>query len=200
MPAGQIGSYPNLAALGPAILTTDFWDGNQTNMIVHTGGQLIGYAWNNFQIRAFDQNYLRLVAQRRNAGQTVAGLTYLTTGLTTDVQATVEVDLLSPTEEVENIGVSAVSRATRNFVLMGLFVKNFDTGRYEMLGVDFINPVPNLYGFDLPDLGNYSPYIKSGTSEIEARVWTVGLGAVGRHQVWHDLIEVRYNQPFNPLP
>lgn len=200
VPAGQIGSYPNLAALGPAILTTDFWDGNQTNMIVHTGGQLIGYAWNNFQIRALDQNYLRLVAQRRNAGQTVAGLTYLTTGLTTDVQATVEVDLLSPTEEVENIGVSAVSRATRNFVLMGLFVKNFDTGRYEMLGVDFINPVPNLYGFDLPDLGNYSPYIKSGTNEIEARVWTVGLGAVGRHQVWHDLIEVRYNQPFNPLP
>jgi len=199
-PLGRIGGYPNLAALGPAILTTDFWDGNQTNMIVHTGSQLIGYAWNNFQIRAADQNYLRIAAQRRDAGTTVAGLSYLTTGFTTDVQATVEVDLLSPQSEVESIGVSTISRATRNFVLIGMFVKNYETGRYEMLGIDFITPVPNLYGFDLPDLGNYTPYIQPGTNNIETRVWTCGLGAVGRHQVWHDLIEVRYNQPFIPLP
>ena len=195
-----VGVFPNLTHLGPTMIGTPLIDGNETQIIVHTGLQLPGYAWNSFLIKALDLNFLRLGVQRREAGTVVAGLTNMATGPTTDVEAKLDVSTVVDTSaQIDNLGVTVVGRATKNFVMMGVFVKNLDTRRYEFFGIDFLTTGDGTYQFDLPDLTNYSSYVDPTTHLLNMRVWTCGLGAVGRHQVWYDLINIRVNQPLIPL-
>jgi hypothetical protein len=195
-----IGSFPNLTQLTPSILSIPDFDGNSTDVDVITGGQLVGYAWSVFQIRALDENYLRMTTQRMNAGTSREGLAYLATGQTTDVRVRKEVRLPDPNESVNSLGIRLVSRATRNFVMAGVFVKNWRRGRYEYFGAQFLTTNAGTYTFPLPALGDYSPYINEQTNQVEMRVWTVGLGNTGRHIVDHDLIDIVINQPLNPVP
>ena len=194
-----IGPIPNLQQLPATILSVDLFDGNSSEIEVITGGQLIGYAWNSFQIKAADGNYLRIVAQPQNAGTIKEGLTYMSTGRTTDVRVRKEVDLPNPNEAVNNLGILLVSRATRNFVICGVFVYNNDTARYQFFGAQFLTVAAGQLAFPLPQVAGYGPYIRSTDNSVEMRVWTCGLGAVGRHTVEHDLIDIVVNQPLNPL-
>ncbi len=197
---GPIGVFPNLMQLGPTMIGTPLVDGNETEIIVHAGLPLPGYAWNSFLIKALDLNFLRIAVERKQAGTINEGLTYMATGPTTDVQAKLNVSsVVDAAAEVTNLGITTVSRATKNFVMMGVFVKNLNTHRYEFFGFEFLTTADGTYQFDLPNLTNYSAYIDPNTHVLDMRVWTCGLGTVGRHQVWHDLIEVRVNQPMNPL-
>jgi len=94
------------------------------------------------------------------------------------------------------------SRATRNFVMAGFFVKNWERNRYEYFDAELL-PVqiplaPTMVL--LPDLPDYSAYIQSGTNKVEMRLWTCGLGSTGRHIVDHDLIEIVVNPNMIPGP
>ncbi len=196
-----VANFPNLNQIPGQILSADiFGDGTPTEIDVLTGGQLVGYAWNKFQIRVVDQNYLRITGQRANAGSQVAGLNYLATGPTTDVRVRLESPVDNPQKEVNSLGLRLVSRATKNFVFVGVFARNFNTNRYEYFGADFMTTQDGLYEFPMPDLGDFSPYINPADNKFEMRVWTCGIGNVGRHIVLHDLIEIAVNQPFNPIP
>jgi hypothetical protein len=194
-----IGVYPNLQQLPATMLGAPLFGGNSTTVEVITGGELVGYAWSNFQIRAEDNSFLQIVAQRRQAGSTHEGLTYLASGLTTDVRVRKEVRIANPDKAITNLGIRIVSNATRNFVMAGAFVRNFSTGRYEFFGARFLTTATNALLFPLPAFGTYSPYIDPNTNEIEMRVWTCGLGATGRHTVRHDLIDIVVNDPLNPV-
>jgi hypothetical protein len=124
----------------------------------------------------------------------------MATGPTTDVEAKIDVSTVVDTSaQIDNLGITVRGRATKNFVMMGVFVKNLDTHRYEFFGLEFLITGDANYQFDLPDLTNYSSYVDPTTHLLNMRVWTCGLGAVGRHQVWYDLIEIRVNQPLIPL-
>jgi len=101
---------------------------------------------------------------------------------------------------VNSVGIRLVSRASRNFVMAGVFVKNWRRGRYEYFGAQFLTTNTATYTFPMPALADYSPYINEQTNQIEMRVWTVGLGNTGRHIVDHDLIDIVVNQPLNPVP
>ena len=92
-----------------------------------------------------------------------------------------------------------VSRATRNFVLAGVFVKNFQTNRYEYFGASFITTLPDQYDYDLPGYGGFTQYLDPATGRVEMRLWTCGIGATAAYEVWHDLIEIRVNDPLEPL-
>jgi hypothetical protein len=194
-----IGPWANLQQLPATILSVDLFDGNTSEIEVITGGQLIGYAWNSFQIKSDDGNYLRIVAQPRNAGTVEQGLTYMSTGRTTDVRVRKEIDVPNPNEAVNNLGILLSSRATRNFVLCGVFVWNNDRARYEFFGAQFLTVAEGQLAFPLPQVAGYGPYISSTDNTVEMRVWTCGIGAVGRHTVEHDLIDIVVNQPLNPL-
>lgn len=194
-----IGPIPNLQQLTATILSVDLFDGNSSEIEVITGGQLIGYAWNSFQIKAADGNYLRIVAQPRVAGTVEQGLTYMSTGRTTDVRVVKEIEVPNPNESVNNLGILLVSRATRNFVICGVFVWNNDTSRYQFFGAQFLTVAAGQLAFPLPQVAGYGPYINSTNNTVEMRVWTCGLGATGRHTVEHDLIDIVVNQPLNPL-
>jgi hypothetical protein len=193
-----IGPIPNLQQLPATMLSIDLFDGNTSSVEVITGGQLIGYAWNSFQIKVADGNYLRIVAQPRTAGQSTKGLTYMSTGRTTDVRVVKEVTLPNPKESVNSLNLQLVSRATRNFVLCGAFIQNNTTGRYEFFGAQFLTTQAQPIVFNLPQLSAYGPYIADDNT-IDMRIWTCGLGATGRHTVEHDLIDIGVNVPLNPL-
>ena len=193
--AHPIGNFPNLVQLAPSILTIPEFGGNSSTVDVITGGQVIGYAWSNFQIRAEDGNFLRIVAQRQTAGSSREGLTYLATGLTTDVRVRKEITIPNPTETVTSLRIQLVSRATRNFVMCGVFVKNWRRNRYEYFGSQFLTTQVDQYNFQLPQLPDYSAYVNAQTNKVEMRVWTCGLGNTGRHNVEHDLIDIVANDP-----
>lgn len=193
-----IGPIPNLQQLPATMLSIDLFDGNTSTVEVITGGQLVGYAWNSFQIKVADGNYLRIVAQPRTAGTVAKGLTYMSTGRTTDVRVVKEVTLPNPEETVNSLNLQLVSRATRNFVLCGAFIYNNDRGRYEFFGAQFLTTQAQPITFNLPQLSAYGPYISTDNS-VDMRIWTCGLGATGRHTVEHDLIDIGINIPLNPL-
>jgi hypothetical protein len=138
------------------------------------------------------------VAQPRTAGQSTKGLTYMSTGRTTDVRVVKEVTLPNPKESVNSLNLQLVSRATRNFVLCGAFIQNNTTGRYEFFGAQFLTTQAQPIVFNLPQLSAYGPYIADDNT-IDMRIWTCGLGATGRHTVEHDLIDIGINVPLNPL-
>jgi hypothetical protein len=194
-----VGLLPNFQQIPATLLGADLFDGNTSTIEVITGAQQIGYAWNSFQIKAADRNYLRIIAQPRDAGTRAKGLTYMSTGRTTDVRVVKQVTLPNPAESVNNLGITMVSQATRNFVICGVFVLNNDTQRYEFFGARFLTIADSQLNFPLPQLSAYSPYISSGDNNVEMRVWTCGLGATGRHTVLHDLIDIQINAPLNPL-
>ncbi|MEY3143622.1 MAG: hypothetical protein RLY21_2115 [Planctomycetota bacterium] len=193
-----IGPIPNLQQLPATLLSVDLFGGNTSTVEVITGGQLAGYAWNSFQIKVADENYLRIVAQPRTAGDVAKGLTYMSTGRTTDVRVVKEVTLPNPEESVNSLNLQLVSRATRNFVICGAFIFNNDTGRYEFFGAQFLTTQTQPITFNLPQLSAYGPYLSTDNT-IDMRVWTCGLGATGRHTVDHDLIDIGVNVPLNPL-
>ena len=194
-----IAMPPNFQTIGGTLLSWDLFDGNTTVVDVVTGGQLIGYAWNSFQIKSFDGNYLRIVAQPRNAGTTVEQLTYMSTGRTTDVRVQKVVTLPDPQKAVNSLAINLISRATRNFVFCGAFIYNFERGRYEFFGAQFLNTAVNGLNFPLPPLGAFGAYIDPATNKVDMRVWTCGIGSVGRHNVEHDLIDIVINDPAVPF-
>jgi hypothetical protein len=69
------------------------------------------------------------------------------------------------------------------------------------VGVNFIGPGGGGGIFAVPAL-TAEQYLQpmGAQSRIEARIWTCGLGAVGPHQVWYDLIEISVNAPVIPAP
>lgn len=197
-----IADFPNLVQLTPSILSIPDFDGNNVDMDVITGGQLVGYAWSSFQVRSADGNLLRIGSVRMNAGTQREGLAYPSAGQTTDVRVREEITNPDPNQSVYGLGLRVVSRASRNFVMAGFFVKNWQRNRYEYFDAAIL-PVqfpafPTMV--TLPDLPDFSPYIQSGTNRVEFRVWTCGLGSTGRHIVDHDLVEIVVNPDMIPGP
>jgi Subtilase family len=205
-----VGPLPNLQQVPATILSIDPGSGGDTpdsgdstavDVQVVTGGQVAGYAWSPFQVRADDGNYLNVVAKRMSAGTNREGLTYIASGLTTDVRVTSTVTLTNAPQAVTTLGLRVYGIATRNFVMCGVFVKNWSTGRYEYFGSEFLttDTADEQHLFPMPNLGSYSPYVNPSNSKIDMRVWTCGLGSTGRHIVKHDLIQIVVNAPLNPL-
>ena len=197
-----IATMPNLVQLTPSILSIPGFGGNGTDADVITGSQLAGYSWSSFQIRAQDGNLLRIASQRMNAGAQREGLAYPAAGQTTDIRVSDQIAVPNPDQSVFGIGMRFASRATRNFVMAGFFVKNWQRNRYEYFDAELL-PVqiplaPTMVL--LPDLPDYSAYIQSGTNKVEMRLWTCGLGSTGRHIVDHDLIEIVVNPNMIPGP
>jgi hypothetical protein len=194
-----VGPYPNLQQLPASILGADIFGSNSTDVQVVTGTQAIGFAWNRFQTRAVDGNYLHVVAQRRSQGSIVEGLPYLSTGFTTDVRALKKVTLTNPEQDINNLALLTVSRATRNFVMQGGFIYNFRRERYEFVGLSFLNIADTLNTYPLPATSDFGAYVNPEDDTIDVRIWTCGLGNVGRHTVQHDFIDIVINDPAKPL-
>ena len=190
---GAVGSWPNLTQTGPQILSTPFADGNLTDIVIHTGTRPVGYFWNSFLIKSADENYLRIESVPKNAGSSVAGLAYVASGQTTDVQA----NLTTEEETPKTLGLRTTSRATRAGVYIGGFAKNWVSGRYMPLPLTVGDPFLTVgaadYYFAVPDSFDLTEFIQPGTNRIEMRVYTCGIGLVLKHQVWHDLIRVEVN-------
>jgi len=195
----NVGTVANLQQLPATVLAGGAGDGNDVDVEVITGGRLVGYSWSSFQIRAADGNFLQINAERAQAGSTRRGLTYLSTGLTTDVRVTRSVDLPDPAVDLNGIAIRAVSQSTRNFVMAGIFIRNFESNRYEFIDAEFLTTAGVDATFDIPDSGSFARYVNPETNEVDVRIWTCGLGATGRHVVRHDLVEIVLNPPFEPL-
>ena len=196
-----VGGFPRMRDAGIAVFTGSGWDSNTTNVRVVRGEQPAGFSWSSFLIRALDTQAFRINTVRGRAGNTVEGLTYLGTGNITDLAASISPPIPEPTTSINDISLRYVSRATRNFVMLSAFVRNFQTGRWEYIGADFLTvqypAAPQ--GFSIPSSGDYSKYLNPNTGNIEMRIWTVGLGATGPHAVLHDLIQLGVNDPLEPL-
>ena len=195
----DVGPFPNLQQLPATVLNGGASDGNDVDVEVITGGRLIGYSWSSFQIRAEDGNFLQINAERATAGTVRRGLAYLSTGLTTDVRVTRPVDLPNPATDLNGLAVRMVSQSTRNFVMAGVFIRNFETNRYEFIGAQFLTTAGVDVQVDIPDSGSFVRYVDPDTNAVDVRIWTCGLGATGRHIVRHDLVEIIFNPPLNPL-
>jgi hypothetical protein len=126
----------------------------------------------------------------RQAGTTVRGLTYLSTGFTTDVIAKVKLQLDDPGTQLDNVAINVIGRATRGFVMMGAFVKNFESGEYDFIGADFLTTADAANTFLLPAGGFGASYYNPANNEIEVRLWTVGLGNVRAYQAVYDQISI----------
>jgi len=194
-----IGVLPNMRDVAVGIFTGTPWDGNRADIDVYTGIQPRGAPWVSYVIRAFDGSALRIIAERRAAGTVVEGVPYLASGFTTDVGARLRAQNSNPQAQVDDLGITTVSRATRNFVMLGVFARNFSRNRYEFIGAQLMTTAYDGYNFDVPNYGGMSDYLNPETNEVELRVWTCGLGQTRGHEVQHDLIQVRINDPFNPL-
>lgn len=194
-----IGPFPLLVEGANSILRGDFVDGNPTDIRVVTGVQPPQAPWVSFLIRAADQNYLRIETERARSGQIEEGLTYLATGPTTDLVAELLPPLQNGTTQLDNVGVSINARSTRNFTFLGAFIRNFETGRFEFIGADLLTTIGGDLNFDLPNAGDTTKYVDPVTGNIQMRIWTCGLGLSRAHEVWYDLIEIRVNNPLEPL-
>ena len=190
---GTIGFWPNLTQTGPQILSTPFADGNLTDIVIHTGTRPTGYFWNSFLIKAADENYLRIESVSKNAGSSIAGLAYVASGQTTDVQA----NLVTEEDFPKTLGLRTTSRATRAGVYIGGYAKNWVSGRYVALPLTVGDPFLGIgaadYYFAVPESFDLTEFIQPGTKRIDMRVYTCGIGLVLKHQVWHDLIRVEVN-------
>jgi len=194
----NIGALPRMFDCGVGLFTGTEWDGNRADVEVIAGRQPQGAPWASFLIRAADGSYFRMSTVRRSAGQQAERLTYLSTGETTDMRARLTVQLDNPTTQLDNLGISCTTLASRSNVILGVFVRNFNTNRYEFLGVDFLTPIGDTFNFDLPNFGAMTNYLNAD-NRVEFRIWTCGLGTTKAHEVWHDLIEIRINNPFEEL-
>ncbi len=196
----EVVGFPNMTNLVVSVLSGDFFDGNEIGIRVITGLRVAGYSFSPFLVRAEDNNFLRMETVRARAGQVEEGLTYLATGATTDVLVDLLPNIQLPQTSVNSLGITYVSRATRNFVFSGAFVRNWEMNRYEFIGAELLTTTAATYEFDLPVVGDYNPYLNSATGKAEMRLWTCSLGVARSFEVWHDLIEVRVNDPLIPVP
>ncbi len=198
-----VGGFPRMRDAGIAVFTGTGWDSNTTNIRVIRGGQPAGYSWSSFLIRAADFQPLRINTVRGRAGTNVEGLTYLGTGMITDLNASLAPPVQNPQTDINDISLRYVSRASRNFVMINAFVRNFTTGRWEYIGARFltINYPLAPEGFTLPGGGSnaYTNYLNPASGNIEMRIWTVGLGATQAHVIEHDFIQLSVNDPLEPL-
>jgi subtilisin family serine protease len=188
----DIGLFPSLRDAAVGVFTGTSWDGNRTDIEVVTGTFPTTGAppWSNYLIRSTDSMYLQINSVTRQAGTTVRGLTYLSTGFTTDVIAKVKLQLDDPGTQLDNVAINVIGRATRGFVMMGAFVKNFESGEYDFIGADFLTTADAANTFLLPAGGFGASYYNPANNEIEVRLWTVGLGNVRAYQAVYDQISI----------
>lgn len=193
----DIGQFPDALQCGFAIMNGQFVSGNPTEIKVVWGTP--ANAVNSFRIRAVDGNVLKVNTQNANAGSQSQGLTYLATGPTTDIYAQLET-FVTPTG-LNSLSLNVAASATKPFVVIGGFLWNRVDSRWDFVGVNFIGPGGGGGAFAVPAL-TAEKYLQPAGAQslIQARVWTCGLGAVGPHQVWYDLIEIAVNAPVIPAP
>jgi subtilisin family serine protease len=185
---------PSLVDAGIAIFTGGFPDGNRTEIKIVTGYPVNEGQASAIFIRALDGSYLRLGTEQQNAGTNVEGLAYLVTGPTTDVYAKLESGLSKP-DEVSLLGLQVQGRSTSTVTLVGGFLYNYQSSRWDFIGVGFYGPATQNNPIIMP-IPPYAleKYFGDG-GVFRARVWTCGLGLSGPHQVWHDLIQISVNDP-----
>ncbi|MFO0828582.1 MAG: S8 family serine peptidase [Phycisphaerales bacterium] len=192
----SIGKFPDALEAAFAVMAGQFVDGNATEVKIMWGHLVGSSSLSNFPIRVIDQNYLKLYANYATAGTTVAGLSYLAQGYTTDVYATLETDF--EPGAITGVTLNTVGKATSANVLVGGFLWNRQDKRWDFIGVSFFSPAGGGGSFGVsPAL--VPNYVGPG-GVVEARVWTCGLGLVPPHQVWHDLIEIGVTGPTLPAP
>lgn len=202
----DIGVFPLMYDVGVGIFTTPNWSDeptqpNDTDIRLVRGIQVPGYAFNSLMIRAQDAQAIRIETVRARAGINVEDLTYIGTGASTDVQASLLPPLQDPANEITDISLRYVSRATTNFSLLLAAIKNFETNRWEYFGNNLLTIAYPLapQGFSIPQQGGYSKYLNPTSGKIEVRIVTFGLGNTQTHQIHHDLIYLNVNDPFQPL-
>jgi hypothetical protein len=183
-----IGTHPDALEVAFAVLNGQFVSGNATEVKIMYGDPVQGSPVSSFRIRATDGNYLKIIARFAELGTQVNGLAYLAGGFTTDVIAFLDAPAVDP-NQLQGIALTTVSRSTKPFVVLGGFLFNWEDVRWDFVGVNFIGPgpAPNTFAVN-PVLAN--KYLGPG-GQVQARVWTCGLGLVTGHQVWHDLIQVQ---------
>lgn len=195
----NIGPIPRMYDVAVGVFTGIGWDGSRAEIEVIAGTKPLNAAWASLLIRAEDGMRFRINSVPRTAGQTAKGLTYLTTGFATDVIARLQLGLDDPQTQLNNLGLTCVARATRGFVMLGAFIKNFQTGNYEFFGADFVGTVDGAVNFEVPNFGATGAYVNPENNKVEFRLWSVGLGTTRAYEFAYDLIEIRVNDPFNPL-
>lgn len=185
---------PDLEECAIAIFTNDFSEGNPTNIKLITGFTVNGGGASAAFIRAPDGNYLRLGTEQRSLGTQVDGLYYLLTGPTTDLYARIESGLTDP-NQLSALGLRIQGRCTASFAIVGGFIYNYVSSRWDFIGVDIYTPTSQGRPINMLIPGYALENYFNSSGVFKARVWTCGLGLSGPHQVWHDLIYLGVNDP-----
>lgn len=200
-----INGMANATEAAVAVITGDFFAANGSVPDIITGKLISGNA---FSIQRADQKYFKVRTQRPSPGQSGGGfgpaLMYPPSNRVTDVQVTQPTDLTSA-ESLENVGVFVESRTTSSGQSMLLvFMYNAELNRWDFLGFDMINSgADQALDFPLAACQEAADYldVSSGTGILRARFITIGFGGgIGQYGVWHDLLDLAYNNPLIPVP
>ena len=205
-PTGNlINGHSNAAESAHAVITGDYFSANGSTPEIITGKLVSGNA---FSIQRADQKYFKVRTQRPSPGQSSNGfgpaLMYPPSNRVTDVQVTQPTDMTS-SESLDNVGVFVESRTTSSGQTMLLvFLYNAALNRWDFLGFDMINSgADQALDFPLAACQEASDYldVSSGSGILRARFVTIGFGGgIGQYGVWHDLLDLAYNNPLIPVP
>jgi hypothetical protein len=199
----SVGNFPNnLRAIAYDVIQGSFFgtgQGSALDVSIINGIQ-IGPMPGVHQVRLADNVFLKVGTVSGNAGRRVRGLVYPMTGPTTDVLATLQAPL--PPDEIDAEGdrlqLELTGRTTSGFALVGAFLFNYESGRWDWQGFAFYNGGNEAYQVPLnrpfPPSYNASQYLDPSNGEVLVRVYTCGFGS-SASQVWHDLIQVSLGDP-----
>ncbi|MSR44154.1 MAG: hypothetical protein EXS15_02195 [Phycisphaerales bacterium] len=196
-----IGGFPNLRRLGAAVITGDFYDGNQTTFQIVCGTLLSG---NQFAIRERDNKFVKTRTARPQSNTASSGLGppvfYPTGNRILDVQVIRTVELQS-TEDLQSISVEVTGRTVSvSTAMVIVFIYNHSTNRWNF-APPYIGVLPavntTLPQFTMPACVNPSDMgIPTANGvQLAARAVFVPLGGFGQAQIWVDQIIVNYNSP-----
>jgi hypothetical protein len=190
------GVFPEIVAVAASALTSVNWPSIVGNYRVITGREQSPRS--PFRLRAQDGIAVELAAVRARAGSVVAGLTYLSSGWTTDIEVTATYN--GDPESLVGLAVTNTAAASRSSVVRGVFIFNWQTERWTLLGVDFVpEGVFAPAQFALNVFTPPEPFVKPNSGQVRVRIWTCGLGNTPSHFVFHDFVDVG-PAPFLPLP
>jgi len=198
-----IGGFPRAYEAGIGVIAGNFFATSPlTDIKIITGDLIFG---NTNSVKALDGNFFNMRTKKISAGQqgngTPPAITYLLGGQTTDVEVRSYTAVLP--DDVTGIGVSVIGTTTASYIVTAVYVYNWVDSRWTLIPIFDIQPGGNI-GYQA--LVNQKPENHiSSTGIVMVRVWTCGLGAVPKHQVFHDLIDIQVSDipgfdPFGDPP
>jgi hypothetical protein len=202
-PQSGVGHFPNnLESIGYDVIQGNFFgtgQGAALDVAIINGVQ-VGPRPGVHQVRLADNVFLKVGTVSINTGQRARGLVYPITGATTDVLAILQSPV--PPDEIDAVAdrlqLELTGRTTSGFALVGVFLYNYESGRWDWQGIDFYDGGNAAYQIPLntpyPPSYSASQYLDPSNGEMIVRVYTCSFGS-SPSQVWHDLIQVSLGDP-----